>query len=595
MLEDFWELEEVAMDGEGQAATEKLDDTYSRQLEQLPCEEEGPAMEKSTTLNKANIKLVPEPIERLAFRYEANMGESNIPKTVDDMDDWNGEADLVGLFDKESIAEQGPPNPRNHSCTAWQLPQKTSQVIPLQLSETERSTETMTSSGIVSPIGERDDHRVGLNSVTQESRNYQHRNISKIPSQSETIRSNVHHPGWSGTGERSPVLKKQMFDTGETPGCDAVYLNAIKDEQCQFDGEESEEEELVNAEKKPRVRNPFIEYEAQVGPEKSPDRGRTGQISSADDAWARGRVTDENAENLQPVKIAPPRPTFSMYPPIQTRGKKRRAPDQVKKDQEEMGRIEDFFERRAKQLISSKSGDDISLGGDSGNYTLGRRGELSTIQIDFKMTELEDPQSNFQREGAVVGKLVEEDGWVVTEENCLALLSAFTLREAVLNHSLQASHILPLERLPNTLELEVAPALQEVAMSLTKSRCPPGISDKRLLHNGLQVEVYSRQEGAGCCLKLTGLCRDLNLDSHQGQDMVKEVLTHIGNGCDRLEECRPVKVREHLVKEASRVAREAPGLMKAEVEEMLSFCRQQEIAACPHDKPILTALCEINT
>ena len=149
MLEDFWELEEVAMDGEGQAATEKLDDTYSRQLEQLPCEEEGPAMEKSTTLNKANIKLVPEPIERLAFRYEANMGESNIPKTVDDMDDWNGEADLVGLFDKESRAEQDPPNPRNHSCTAWQLPQKTSQVIPLQLSETERSTETMTSSGIV--------------------------------------------------------------------------------------------------------------------------------------------------------------------------------------------------------------------------------------------------------------------------------------------------------------------------------------------------------------------------------------------------------------------------------------------------------------
>ena len=260
-----------------------------------------------------------------------------------------------------------------------------------------------------------------------------------------------------------------------------------------------------------------------------------------------------------------------------------------------MGRIEDFFERRAKQLISSRSGDDISLEGDGGNYTLGRRGELPTIQIDFKMTELEDPQSNFQREGAVVGKLVEEDGWVVTEENCLALLSAFTLREAVLNHSLQASHILPLERLPNAVELEVTPALQEVAMSLTKSRCPPGISDKRLLHNGLQVEVYSRQEGAGCCLKLTGLCRDLNLDSHQGQDMVKDVLTHIGNGCDRLEECRPVNVREHLVKEASRVAREAPGLMKAEVEEMLSFCRQQEIAACPHDKPLLTALCEINT
>ena len=545
-------------------------------------------MEKSTTLNKANIKLVPKPIERPTLRYEANMCENNLSKTVVDMDDWDGEADLVGLFDKESIAEQDPPNPRNHSsCTSWQLPQKTSQVIPLHISETERSTETLSSSGFVTPFGERDDHRVGLNSVTQESRNYQHRNISGIASQSETISSNVHHPGWSGTGERSPVLKKQMFDTGETPGCDAVYLNAIKDEQCQFDGEENEEEELVNAEKKRRVRNPFIEYEAQVGPEESPDRGGTVQISSADDvsAWARGRAADENGENIQPVKIAPPRPTFSMYPPNQTRGKKRRAPDQVKKDQEEMGRIEDFFERRAKQLISSRSGDDISLEGDGGNYTLGRRGELPTIQIDFKMTELEDPQSNFQREGAVVGKLVEEDGWVVTEENCLALLSAFTLREAVLNHSLQASHILPLERLPNAVELEVTPALQEVAMSLTKSRCPPGISDKRLLHNGLQVEVYSRQEGAGCCLKLTGLCRDLNLDSHQGQDMVKDVLTHIGNGCDRLEDCRPVKVREHLVKEASRVAREAPGLMKAEVEEMLSFCRQQEIAACPHDKP----------
>ena len=40
---------------------------------------------------------------------------------------------------------------------------------------------------------------------------------------------------------------------------------------------------------------------------------------------------------------------------------------------------------------------------------------------------------------------------------------------------------------------------------------------------------------------------------------------------------------------------ESSSILDAEVEDMLSFCRQQEIAACPHDKPLLTALCEINT
>ena len=94
---------------------------------------------------------------------------------------------------------------------------------------------------------------------------------------------------------------------------------------------------------------------------------------------------------------------------------------------------------------------------------------------------------------------------------------------------------------------------------------------------------------------LTGICPDLNLDDHQRQEMVREVLTSIGEGCERLERCRPAPVRQHLVKEATRVAREAPQLMRSEVEEMLNFCRQQEIATCPHDKPVLSALCEITS
>ena len=183
----------------------------------------------------------------------------------------------------------------------------------------------------------------------------------------------------------------------------------------------------------------------------------------------------------------------------------------------------------------------------------------------------------------------------MVEEGCLALLSSNILREAVLYQSLLSSHILRQERLPEALEVKVSPALEEVALSLATSRCPPGISDKRLVHNGLQVEVRSRLGTAGCCILLTGTCPDLTLVGHQRQDMVREVLASIGEGCEKLEKCRPAAVREHLMGEATRVAREAPELMRSEVEEMLGFCRQKEIPACPHDKPLLSALWEITS
>ena len=219
---------------------------------------------------------------------------------------------------------------------------------------------------------------------------------------------------------------------------------------------------------------------------------------------------------------------------------------------------------------------------------------MATVQVDFKFSKLYSCEPEEERGQAVVGR-VEEGGWVVKEEDCLAILSPGTLREAVLNHSLQSSHILRQEKLPVALEVKVNPALQGVAVSLATSRCPPGISDKRLVHNGLQVEVRSRQGGAECCLMLTGVCPDLKLGGHQRQEIVREVLTSIGKGCEQLEKCRPASVREHLVEEATRVASDAPGLTRLEVEEMLSFCRQQEIATCPHDKPLLTALCEITS
>ena len=593
LLEKSWELEGIGDDNvEESGAGEELDDTYSRQLKELPVDEDGgEGLEKPTSLNTENSgRNLAGASNKLNTRFEANIGGANGGVGTSDQvdaDNWGGdEADLVAMFDQGSQNGQQLAPRSNLLNTAWQLPETSSKEMASTVREQGGSENFGIKSGVESQGGWPGTgvYLPILNDPTtggsdqgddQHGENSQHQ-------------GNDQSNGWSGSGARSPVLTRQMFETGVTPGCDAVYLNTIKDEQDQHDDEEVEEEEVVT-EGKRDSRNPFIDYESRVGSIKSPAETIPTRNEADPNSWARGQLLDGNGENIQSVRLVQPRQTFSSFPP-NTNGRKRKAPDQVRKDKEEMGRIEDFFERRAKPI---NGGDDISLG--VGGHTLTRRGELPALQVDFKISQLNSCESKERREQAVVVGKVDEGGWVVKEEGCLALLSPITLREAVLNHSLQSSHILRQEKLPEAMEVKVTPALQEVALSLATSRCPPGICDKRLVHNGLALEVRSRQGGADCCLMLTGVCPDLTLVGQQKQGMVREVLTSIGEGCEKLERCRPTSVREHLVAEATRVANEAPGLTRSEVEEMLRFCRLQEIAACPHDKPLLSALCEISS
>ena len=610
LLEESWELEGIG-DGVAEAAGEGLDDTYSRQLKELPVDEDGgeAALEKPTaaTGEKSRKNLPSETSSKLDLRFEANIGGVDGARTGGEVDGWGGEADLAAIFDEDNRDGQQVAHQSSSINTAWQLPETGSKELASTVLEQENNilgnksrleSRGLPGTGVCSPPTLNNQSTGGSDGNQQCSGR-----SSRSPEFTRPIpvvevsgdndvqhKGNNDHQGWSGSGARSPVLTKQMFQTGETPGCDAVYLNSIKDEQDQYDEEEVEEEELETEEKR-RSKNPFIDYESRVGSKKSPEPRLPTRNEDDPDVWARGQLVADSGENIQPVRLVQPRQTFSSFPPNPQNGRKRKAPDQARKDKEEMGRIEDFFERKAK-LLHNNGGDNISLGGQGGGPTLTRRGELATVQVDFKVAELHSWEPEEERGQAVVGR-VDQGGWVVKEEDCLAILSPGTLREAVLNHSLQSSHILRQEKLPEALEVKVTPALQGVALSLATSRCPPGISDKRLVHNGLQVEVRSRQGGAGCCLMLTGVCPDLNLGGCQRQEMVREVLTSIGEGCEQLERCRPASVREHLVAEAARVGSEAPGLTRSEVEEMLSFCRQQEIATCPHDKPLLSALCEI--
>ena len=516
---------------------------------------------------------LPELGNKLNLRFEANISGTHEAGKGDQVDEWGGEEDLVGIFDKECQDEKQHAHQSNPSNTAWQLPE----------ADSNEMASTVGEQGICDKGSHQNEDMPGRIGARPQFLN----NQTMGGRQGESS-SGVHnqHLGWSGSGERIPVLSRQMFEEAETPGRDAVYLNSISDGQDRYHDEEMEEEEPEY--EKRNDKNPFIDYESRVGSEKSPESIRT---PVGNDAWVRGQLTDDNGGNIQPVKLVQPRQTFSSFPP-NANGRKRKAPEQVRKEKEELGRIEAYFERKAK-LLPLNGGDDIALGG-GGAPTLTRLGELPSVQVDFKMDELYSCETTEEREKSVVGRL-DEGLWVVMEEGCLALLSSNILREAVLYQSLLSSHILRQERLPEALEVKVSPALEEVALSLATSRCPPGISDKRLVHNGLQVEVRSRLGTAGCCLLLTGTCPDLTLAGHQRQDMVREVLASIGEGCEKLEKCRPAAVREHLMGEATRMAREAPELMRSEVEEMLGFCRQKEIPACPHDKPLLSALWEITS
>ena len=578
LLEELWELEGgIIGDGGSQEeeTEEGLDDTYSRQLKDLPVGEDGGVDLGKTTALTGEIKegKLPELGNKLNLRFEANIGDTHEAGKGDKVDEWGDEEDLVGIFDKECQDEKQHSHQSNPSNTAWQLPE----------ADSNEMASTVGEQGICDKGSHQNEDmsdRIGARP--------QFRNNQTMGGRQGESSSGVHnqHLGWSGTGERIPVLSRQMFEEGETPGRDAVYLNSINDGQDQYHDEEMEEEEPEH--EKRNDKNPFIDYESRVGSEKSPESIRT---PIGNDAWVRGQLTDDNGGNIQPVKLVQPRQTFSSFPP-NANGRKRKAPEQVRKEKEELGRIEAYFERKAK-LLPLNGGDDIALGG-GGAPTLTRLGELPSVQVDFKMDELYSCETTEESEKSVVGRL-DEGLWVVVEEGCLALLSSNILREAVLYQSLLSSHILRQERLPEALEVKVSPALEEVALSLATSRCPPGISDKRLVHNGLQVEVRLRLGTAGCCLLLTGTCPDLTLAGHQRQDMVREVLASIGEGCEKLEKCRPSAVREHLMGEATRMAREAPELMRSEVEEMLGFCRQQEIPACPHDQPLLSALWEITS
>ena len=100
LLEKSWDLEGI---GEGkleEGAGEELDDTYSRQLKELPVDEnDGVALEKPKALGEKSERNLPGAGSNLNLRFEANIGGVYGVSASDkvDADDWGGEADLVGI------------------------------------------------------------------------------------------------------------------------------------------------------------------------------------------------------------------------------------------------------------------------------------------------------------------------------------------------------------------------------------------------------------------------------------------------------------------------------------------------------------------
>nr|XP_054767431.1 PMS1 protein homolog 1-like [Lytechinus pictus] len=203
-------------------------------------------------------------------------------------------------------------------------------------------------------------------------------------------------------------------------------------------------------------------------------------------------------------------------------------------------------------------------------------GKRFEIQIPFSVSKLWELPVHVQKrsnmdEWRLIGSVADHGVWTAITGKQLSVFNQYRAQEVVLYHRLLATHKLPYHKLPVPIELTAGMFGEQknwYTLLGMKSQVNPVdqsriFTDERLILNGFEIRQLIDPDTMDARLEVVSM--SMNIVPFYGLDDLTEIVETIATQrVQSVMQCRPLKLANHLMGEAVRMARSLPTTMTEE-------------------------------
>ncbi|XP_063964672.1 PMS1 protein homolog 1-like isoform X1 [Lytechinus pictus] len=227
-------------------------------------------------------------------------------------------------------------------------------------------------------------------------------------------------------------------------------------------------------------------------------------------------------------------------------------------------------------------------------------GKRFEIQIPFSVSKLRELPVHVQKrsnmdEWRLIGSLADHGVWTAITGKQLSVFNQYRAQEVVLYHRLLATHKLPYHKLPVPIELTAGMfgdqknwytllGMKSQVNPVDQSRI---FTDERLILNGFEIRQLIDPDTMDARLEVVSM--SMNIVPFYGLDDLTEIVETIATQrVQSVMQCRPLKLANHLMGEAVRMARSLPTVMTEEevssIKESVEGLTMWKSKLCLHGK-----------
>ena len=353
--------------------------------------------------------------------------------------------------------------------------------------------------------------------------------------------------------QHSPILKPEMFNDSALPGVDAVYVNRLKSGDFPEIPEEELNDVSVREETSGQPRNPFIQFECQ----------EEGQENRSPESEMDLLIVDKKnsrSEIFPSLKLKQPQFEKSF----------KSSPIKRKREDASLVKIDTFLSSHKRQNTTNVNCEKSKTSTSPTPTKFKRKKFLprTRVSVTFNIDKCAAPVDDSiipEKDMEVIGSLSSntDSVWAVKRGQDLYAVHPPILREVILAERLMRHHKMPAQRLQEPLSLVdgiLTPDLVKTVLQMSSE--DNLITDERITLNGFLLSACEDRDFMVPRIQVLSSC---NLIRDYGIDDLVEIISHVNENKDiRVREIRPTKVRQYLLKEAERLARDMPSTFDRE-------------------------------